>query len=283
MRRNIAGIDHCFALVRDLDAARDTYRRLGFTVSPRGTHSAHKGTANHTIMFERDYFELLGVVSPTPANALQRALVAAREGLAAIALRAPNADETVVELRSAGIALGDPLGFSRPVALPDGRTGEAAFRTTQFPDGAAPGFHLFCCQHLTPQTTWLPELLHHDNTVWGLDHLAVLSSQPLEDATILGRLLAETPIGEANAAARVETGTVPVRFLAAGAFAAAYPGIDLADLPPRGLASLALKVHALDTTAAVLAANGVPFVRNGRHLAVGPREACGVLVQFLER
>lgn len=190
MRQTTAGIDHCFALVRDLNGARDTYRRLGFTVSPRGMHSAHKGTANHTIMFERNYFELLGVVAPTPANAIQRALLDAREGLAAVALRTTSADRTAGELRSAGIALGDPLGFSRPVELPDGRTGEAAFRTTQFPDGAAPGFHLFCCQHLTPEMTWLPELLPHDNTVRGLDHLAVLSPEPLANARILGRLLA---------------------------------------------------------------------------------------------
>lgn len=166
-------------------------------------------------MFERDYFELLGVVSPTPANAIQRALLEAREGLAAIALRTLNADRTVAELRSAGVALGDPLGFSRPVVLPDGRIGEAAFRTTQFPDGAGPGFHLFCCEHLTPETTWLSELLHHDNTAWGLDHLAVLSSQPLADAEVFARLLDEDPIAEARGAVRVETGTVPIRFLKA--------------------------------------------------------------------
>ena len=283
MRRNIAGIDHCFALVRDLDAARDTYRRLGFTVSARGTHSAHKGTANHTIMFERDYFELLGVVAPTPANAIQRALLDAREGLAAVALRTMNADQAAAELQSAGIALSDPRGFSRPVELPDGRSGEAAFRTTQFPDGAAPGSHLFCCQHLTPETTWLPELLHHDNTVWGLDHLAVLSPQPLADARVLAQLLAEAPIAEAGGSVRIETGTVPIRFLRPELLAAAYPGIELADLPSRGLVSLALKVHSLKVAEAVLAANGVPFVLTGSSLAVGPREACGVLVQFLER
>lgn len=283
MRRHLDGIDHCFALVRDLDAARATYRRLGFTVSLRGTHSAHKGTANHTIMFERDYFELLGIVTPTPANSIQRALLDAREGLAAIALRTSNADETAAELRAAGIAVGDPLGFSRPVALPNGTIGEAAFRTVQFPDGAAPGFHLFCCQHLTPETTWLPELLHHDNSAWGLDHLAVLSSDPPADAAVLARLLAVAPTVEAPEIVRVESGTVPIRFLRAATLAASCPDLDLTTLPAHGLASLGVKVHSLKAAEAVLTANGVPFTTKGSVLAVGPRDACGVLVQFIER
>ena len=46
-------------LVRDLDAARDRYESFGFTMSPRGFHSEHMGTANHTIMLQHDYIELL--------------------------------------------------------------------------------------------------------------------------------------------------------------------------------------------------------------------------------
>ncbi|MFD2856181.1 VOC family protein [Seohaeicola zhoushanensis] len=60
MTHPVKGIDHCFALVDDLDDAAAQYGALGFTLSPRGMHSAAKGTANHTIMFPEDYFELLG-------------------------------------------------------------------------------------------------------------------------------------------------------------------------------------------------------------------------------
>jgi len=39
-------------LVRDLDRARDTYARLGFTLTPGGLRTL--GSQNHCIMFERD-------------------------------------------------------------------------------------------------------------------------------------------------------------------------------------------------------------------------------------
>jgi catechol 2,3-dioxygenase-like lactoylglutathione lyase family enzyme len=61
----ITGIDHVVIAVDDLDRAEAAYRRLGFTLSPRAVHSATMGTANHTIMLEHDYFELLAVLTPT--------------------------------------------------------------------------------------------------------------------------------------------------------------------------------------------------------------------------
>ena len=50
MHRSISGVDHAVALVRDLDAARARYERLGFTVAPRGIHPPELGTGNHTVM-----------------------------------------------------------------------------------------------------------------------------------------------------------------------------------------------------------------------------------------
>ena len=60
--KSIAGIDHAVVAVKDLDAAAANWKQLGFTISPRGTHSAHIGTGNYTIMLGEDYMELLGVL-----------------------------------------------------------------------------------------------------------------------------------------------------------------------------------------------------------------------------
>jgi len=62
---SVVGLDHVVVVVRDLDAAAAQWQRLGFTISPRGTHSAHMGTANYTMMLREDYLEILGVVAPT--------------------------------------------------------------------------------------------------------------------------------------------------------------------------------------------------------------------------
>src|SRR5258706_12228326 len=65
MRSYIRGIDHVVILVRDLDRARDTYERLGFTLTPRGFHTI--GSKNHCIVFGADYLELLAISQPHPA------------------------------------------------------------------------------------------------------------------------------------------------------------------------------------------------------------------------
>ena len=57
MQKHINGIDHVVIVVRNLDAARDAFRRMGFTVTPRGLHSL--GSQNHCVMFGHDYIELL--------------------------------------------------------------------------------------------------------------------------------------------------------------------------------------------------------------------------------
>src|SRR5215510_16485239 len=87
--KSIAGIDHAVVVVKDLDAAAANWKQLGFTISPRGTHSAHMGTGNYTIMLGEDYMELLGVLNATEHNAPARAFLDKRgEGIERIAFTA---------------------------------------------------------------------------------------------------------------------------------------------------------------------------------------------------
>src|SRR4030088_1386088 len=78
--KNVIGIDHAVVVVRDLDNASENWKRLGFTVSPRGAHSAKMGSGNYTIMLDPDYIELLGVLVETEHNAPTRAFLAKRRG-----------------------------------------------------------------------------------------------------------------------------------------------------------------------------------------------------------
>lgn len=173
MSHPVKGIDHCFALVENLDNAADQYKALGFTISPRGTHSPAKGTANYTIMFPNDYFELLGILTPTDLNKTRREKLANMgQGLHAIACRINSAEDAAKELESLGITTENLGSFSRPVPLPDGSEGEAAFSTVSFTEQETPRGTVFMCQHKTRETVWIPELLTHANSACGLgrDH-----------------------------------------------------------------------------------------------------------------
>src|SRR6186997_2539258 len=56
------GLDHIVHAVRNLDAAADLYRRLGFTVGARNRHPW--GTHNHVVQFPGFFIEVLTVAEP---------------------------------------------------------------------------------------------------------------------------------------------------------------------------------------------------------------------------
>ena len=82
----IGSIDHVVIAVGELTESADIYRRLGFTLSPKGVHSAALGTENHTIMLRDDYFELLAVAAPTDRNTHWRQVIDQGGGVAGMAM-----------------------------------------------------------------------------------------------------------------------------------------------------------------------------------------------------
>src|ERR1700751_1780752 len=149
-------------MVRDLDQAAANWKRLGFTISPRGTHSAHMGSGNYTIMLDPDYIELLGVLAPTEHNAPARAFLEKREGIERIAFTAVDSAAGAEEIRARGYTPVGPTDFERPVTMPDGRLSAAKFRTFQWPAAEAPsGVRVFASQHKTLDTGWILELIKH--------------------------------------------------------------------------------------------------------------------------
>src|SRR3569832_2586893 len=106
--KDLIGIDHAVVVVDNLDGAAATWKRFGFTISPRGTHSAKMGTGNHTIMLGSDYIELMGVLAATELNAPTRAFLARTGGgIERIAFTTTDAAAGAATIRSRGY---EPVG-----------------------------------------------------------------------------------------------------------------------------------------------------------------------------
>lgn len=179
MLPTLTGLDHLVVAVRDLDAAAAAWRALGFTLSPRGLHSAHIGSANHTMMFGEDYLELLGVVTPTPHNEALRDFLAGREGLDRAAFTTTDAAAGVAALRARGVEAIGPVAFSRPVPLPEGGETEARFSVFRWPPAQRfGGLGIFACQHHTRDAVWVPSLQAHGNGVTGILRVLVATGDP---------------------------------------------------------------------------------------------------------
>lgn len=280
----VAGIDHVFLLVHDLQASRDAYARLGFTVSPRGLHSAHKGAANHTIMFPDDYLELLGLIAETEGNAARRALLArSGEGLHAVACRIGDAAEAEAALAAHGIGTEAVVSFSRPVPMPDGSEAMASFNTLAFDSAEVPLGTCFMCQHLTPEAVWAPPLLEHPNTANGLKRVIARAEAPEAAARGYARLFAAGQARAVDNGWELRTGaaSAAMTFLAPSALSARYPDLGLDRTPEGAFAALQVRVRDPDRARAVLEDAGVPFRPTPDGLAVPARAACGTVLEFV--
>src|SRR5258707_458411 len=107
-----ATLDHVVINARDdMDRAADIYRRLGFTLTPRGYHTL--GSINHLAMFGTDYLELIGA----PPGATDRAdILGWPEGLNALVWGTEDAAALHATLAAASIPAQPPGHFSRPAA-----------------------------------------------------------------------------------------------------------------------------------------------------------------------
>jgi catechol 2,3-dioxygenase-like lactoylglutathione lyase family enzyme len=223
--KHILGLDHVVVAVRNLDAAEAAWKRLGFTVSPRGIHSAHLGSGNHTIVFGEDYVELLGILQETENNQPTVAFLKEREGVERLAFTTDNAAAGVAELVARGLEGAGPLSFSRPVRLPNGGTSEAKFNIFTWPlDEAPAGLRIFACQHLTRDAVWIPELQTHANGAQRLVRVEIVARAPRDAAAQLSRLI-DQPIEPVADGFRIASGDgrAVFEFYDAAAFARRYP------------------------------------------------------------
>jgi hypothetical protein len=279
MRRHLLGIDHVVVVVNALDAAADAFRRMGFTVTPRGHHTL--GSSNHCIMLGPDYIELL--YSPPdnahPSRAYYTEFAAGGDGLAGIAVATDSAKGLYGELLWAGFNPSDPVEFSRPVDLPGG-TQDAKFRITQVDPAKTPGAKLFACEHLTRDVVWRPEWQRHANGARALAAVAIRTDDAEETAQSYARLFDNEPLVIPEGRL-VQTGTAPLAFMNAAAFAARLPDVRLPRRPPPVAAALFVHVADRDVAEQVLRDGGLaPRRLPDGAIAIGADRAHGTALVF---
>ncbi len=239
MRKHIHGVDHVVFAVRDLDLARETFARMGFTLTARGFHSL--GSQNHCMMFADTYVELLCLPPGSAARPfISDFLAHGADGLAAIALKTDDADAAHAELKAAGLDPTAPIDFSRPVQLPEGSR-DARFRTFDIGASHVPCGRLFVCQHLTRELVWRPQWERHENGATALAALALISTDVIGTTDryekvfgVRGREIEEGQL--------LETGTASIAVASPAKLARRLPGIGFAARALPMIAALFVRV-----------------------------------------
>lgn len=257
-------LDHVVFNTRDhTDAVVALFTRLGFSVGARGYHTL--GSINHTIVFGTDYLELLGYPPGAPP-AKRPELVTRPEGLMATVLGTVDADATRAELLAASLAPRPVQAFSRPVDLPDGGRGEAAFRVTRLEPDAVPGTWFYYCQQQTPDMVWRPEWQVHANGATGIAEIGIEVPDLAAALPLYAACAGSAAVREAGDQAHLQVGDCCLRLReAAGA---------------GRMTGLIFACTNLAQAAAVLASHGVAHSESAGRIAVAPSETHGATLQF---
>ena len=279
--RAVRGLDHVVVMVDGIDAAQAAYERLGFQVQPRGFHRK-LGTANHLMIFDADYFEILGIVEDTEFNAERREWLKNGGGLANVALATDGADISFEAFRKAGLNPDAPLFFDRAVEVA-GKTEHAQFRTVRIPKTNMPVVGFFVCEHITPQFVYRPEWARHPNGARGIAGVTVIAEQPAKWIPELEKYFGAGSARRDGNGVVVDTGTQPIRYLTRQDYAARYPGI-VPVRPGDHPALLGVRVASLPACEALLKKNGVKIMKpDAGRLLVPPSEAAHLTLEFVER
>lgn len=282
MSRAITGVDHTLVAVRDLEAARAAFARLGFTVTPRGSHTTWD-TANYCIMFGTGYIELIGPAGSGPAGYQPLDdFLARREGLMGLAVASPDADATYAALAAAGLDPSPPEDLARNLELPGG-TVEPRFKLVRLPAAATPALSAFICHHLDPDMVRQPDWLDHANGARALTGITTVAADPPALADAYARLLGAGMVTLTDDILTVRTGPTTLVFATPEDAARLYPDLEdsISDDLPLTVA-MTIAVEDINRVAGILDDNSVPYSREGhRAITVAPEDACGALVEFV--
>lgn len=279
----IRGIDHLLIGTPDLEAARSTWMRLGFTVTPRGRHVGWN-TGNYCIMFPEDYVELLGVVdSSEPASGVVRRIAEVGEGMIGMALATDDAAAAHAALCAGGIAAEPPRTLGRLLELPEGAV-TPQFSLIDLPPDATPQVSMFLCQHLSPELVRRPAWLAHSNGATAVSSVTAIVADPLAVVSAYQRLLGPSAVGLTDEIVTLRLGHATVLLAKPVDAEVLYPWIDTGRRKLPAIIAATFAAGDLAAAARALAAGDVPYELEGggRSLIVRPEHATGVLVEFAQ-
>jgi hypothetical protein len=296
-------LDHVVVNARDrIDEAADTYRRLGFTLTPRGYHTL--GSMNHLAMFGGDYLEL---IAAKPGDDSRPEIMAAPFGLDGLVFGTEDATATYEAVRRNEVCIDAPRQFSRPVGIvPVETVGQAAtiglahgmgaggggavggeirdavFRTTVLPRASTPAGRFYFCQHLTRDLVWRDEWRHHANGAVGVARAVIAAEEPGVLGGLFGRMFGAQAVRPVDDGCALILGLSRFDVVTPTALWEMFGGAAPDSRGRRDyMAALTIRTLSLDAVEKALEAGGIRgWDRIGTTVLVPAREAFGVTIEF---
>jgi hypothetical protein len=281
------GLDHVIHAVRDLEAAAELYRRLGFTVGARNRHAW--GTHNHLVQLPGFFVELLTVAEPEKLGTdglsalfgtFNRIFLKNQEGLSFLLLQSEDAPTDAARFRSAGIGVSDAMRFEREGKRPDGSTVKVGFSLAFARDAKAPAVGFAVCQQHFPGNFWNPAFQQHANTASSIEAAVLVADNPAEHHAFLSAFAGGRDVSATSSGIAVSTPRGDISVMDAAAF-----GRQFGTEPPdtsRGarLAAARFRVRDRAALSTALKAGGIAARGDASKTIVGPEIALGATLVF---
>lgn len=266
-------IDHLVIAVRDLEAAADAFRHLGFQVGQRNRHPW--GTENRLIQFRSSFLELItvGRDAPVPPHepghfsfgAFVRDYLERREGLAMLVLDSPDAEADAATFSQRGIGRFEPFFFERQGRRPDGSETRVAFTLAFAMDPNLPDASFFVCQQHYPENFWNADFQKHPNGAVDVAEVTLAARDPASHSSFLSQFCG-VPAIEAD-------GSGVTLVLRNNARLQVEKRFD-----PTGLVAFSVAVPDLGRQSQILTRSGIAFGSSADQLGV---DIFGVTVNFV--
>jgi len=281
------GLDHVVHAVRDLDAAADLYRRLGFTVGARNRHSW--GTHNRIVQLPGFFIALVTVAEPEKLGTdtfsalfgtFNRVFLQRQEGLSFLMLESADAVADAAAFRAAGIGVTDATGYEREGVRPDGTTVKIAFSNAFARDAKAPDIGFAACQQHYPENFWHPEFQQHANTANSVAGVVLVAENPSDHHIFLSAFTGERELQATSSGVTAPTPRGDIRVMDPAAFQDHF-GIVPPDVS-RSARLAALRFNVRDQAAlhATLTAGRIAFSSHIAGTVIGPETAMGATLVF---
>lgn len=281
------GLDHIVHAVRDLDAAAELYRRLGFTVGARNRHPW--GTHNHIVQLPGFFVELLTVAEPEKLGSegfsalfgtFNRLFLKRHEGLSFMMLESSDAAADVAEFRAAKIAVSDVQHFERAGGRPDGSTVKVGFSLAFARDSGAPGIGFAVCQQHYPENFWNPAFQQHANTASGVAGAVLTAENPTDHHIFLSAFTGERELHAGSGAVTAPTPRGDIKIMDPAAFRTRF-GVASPDISAGArLAAVRFTVRDRAALQAALDRGRIEFADHMGATVVAPEAAMGATLVF---
>lgn len=282
------GLDHVVHAVRDLDAAVELYRYLGFTVGARNIHPRTWGTENHVVQLPGTFIELLtvtdesGIVPHTARHfsfgAFNRDWLAREQGFSMLVLEGRGAPDSQ-SFQADGIGNFELYEFEREGKRPDGSSVKVAFALAFASNPRAPDIGFFTSLQHHPQNFWNPAFQTHANTAKAVAGVVLVTQEPATHASFLSSFAgAESQTTASGVIIKTPRGDIEI--LKPAVFVDRF-GVLAPDVS-HGAKLAAVRFSVEDASLFEGAPNmaGLSGVYAGNATVIGPQDAMGAVLVF---